>query len=253
MIAPVASKPYDEGHPEPDRRIFQSQSFTQVRDVAPRQRYEDLEFRACTFEDCSVGQTGPDPHQRSFIRNVQFIRCTFKPNAIGPVVLEDVVIERPLLRHGRAMPFVLGVALNRVTIRGFVNALWFLIPDDVSLMDHDRGAAMRRWNADFYSTVDWALDISDAEFATFDFRPGIPARLIRRDPATQVIIRRDAALEHDWASLRLPDSAWNVGMERFLESGHPDHVFVAEKRNRRFAAQSESIAMLRALGVALPD
>jgi len=40
-------------------------------------------------------------------------------------------------------------------------------------------------NAEYYSTVDWALDIGRGEFVELDLR-SVPAHLVRRDPETEV-------------------------------------------------------------------
>ena len=39
----------------------------------------------------------------------------------------------------------------------------------------------------FYQKIDWALDISRGEFRDLELK-GIPARLVRRDPETQLIV-----------------------------------------------------------------
>lgn len=251
--AAVASPPFSTVHPEPARRIVEDQVIRRVQHHAVGSRYEDLEFRNCTFESCNLGQTGPDPGDRSYVRNVRLIRCTFRHAAIGPVVLEDVVVDRPLLRYGSVQPFLRALAFNRVILRGPVNALVFVVPAEYDLANHKRGDAFRKWNARFYETVEWAIDISEASFSTIEFRPGIPARLIRRDPTTQVVIRRDPALAVDWSDNRLPDPSWNIGIEDFLKSGYADHVLIAARRSPRFDAQLATIARLREMGVADPD
>jgi hypothetical protein len=107
-------------------------------------------------------------------------------------------------------------------------------------------------NAAYYAKVDWALDISEAEFEEGEIQ-GVPAGLVRRDPATQVVVRRSKALEGQWRQVDLGRTHWATAIEFLLERGDEDVVLVAPKRHRNFHALREGLMALRDSGVAEPD
>ena len=99
-------------------------------------------------------------------------------------------------------------------------------------------------NRRFYEDVDWALDISEARFTAAEFSSGIPARLIRRDPQTQVVLRRSAFEDGRWRD-QVDDSLATIWIENFVRAGFEDTVLVAGKRGKSFAKEVELIQRLR--------
>jgi hypothetical protein len=83
---------------------------------------------------------------------------------------------------------------------------------------------------------------------------GIPARLVRRDPETQAVVTRQAALSGEWRDLkRVQGTVLGLGIQQMLKRGDDDTVLVAERRARDFKQLREGIQELRAAGVAEPD
>jgi hypothetical protein len=107
-------------------------------------------------------------------------------------------------------------------------------------------------NAEYYRHVDWALDISEGEFKDLELR-GVPARLIRRDPETQVLITRKVALQGPWRDLDFRSNVTPACISLFLGRDEPDYVLVAPKRSRRFRDCVADIELLRKAGIAEPD
>jgi hypothetical protein len=107
-------------------------------------------------------------------------------------------------------------------------------------------------NASHYRHMDWALDIREAEFVEADIR-GIPARLIRRDRPSQVIVTRGKALEGMWQQLDLKDTYWPIALKLFLEREDDDVVLVAPKAHNNYEAYLGGLERLRKAGVAEPD
>jgi hypothetical protein len=103
-------------------------------------------------------------------------------------------------------------------------------------------------NADYYSHVDWALDIQEALFEEADLR-GIPANLIKRDKDTQFVIMREKALEGRWKEIDLSGTHWKTSIEMFLEEGTKDEVFIAPKRHPRFRSLLDGLWKLRDAGI----
>ena len=113
-------------------------------------------------------------------------------------------------------------------------------------------AAFDQANAEYYKTVDWALDISEARFYECDIR-GVSASLIIRDPETQVVVTREKALQGKWKELDLSKTYWAGWIDLFLQSGEPDVVLVAPKRYPKYQDWLDGLKMLRDAGVAEPD
>ena len=106
----------------------------------------------------------------------------------------------------------------------------------------------------FYRSVEWALDISQARFVEFECR-GIPAKLIRHDPQSQVVVTRERAMRPGWRErLSSSNTLWPFAIDMFLQDGDADRVFAAplgaskSKREALLAGLRE----LRALEVAEP-
>ena len=123
----------------------------------------------------------------------------------------------------------------------------------------DRQPSMQQpfddYRTQFYNSIEWALDISEARFKEFELK-GIPARLIRRDPESQVVITREKALQSGWKEqVSAENDLWPFMIELFLSSGEDDTVLVAPlgapkaKRDALLRGLSE----LRQLGVAEPE
>ena len=103
--------------------------------------------------------------------------------------------------------------------------------------------------------MDWALDISEAQFTDFSMR-GVPAELVRRDPATQVVVTREKALRTGWREQLSPtNTLWPFVIDMFLRDDEPDIVLVAPKGKRKpkLASLIEGLNELRCVGVAEAD
>ena len=110
----------------------------------------------------------------------------------------------------------------------------------------------RAANAEYYRHVDWALDISQGEFKELDIRD-VPVRLIRRDPETQFIVKREVALRGHWRNLDFRETLWRTWISEFLEHEEQDVVLVAPKRHPKFRSYLADLQLLRRAGVAEPD
>jgi hypothetical protein len=190
-----------------------------------------------------------NPRKRSLIRNIQLIDCEVTGCTIYPAIIEDVLVSN-LITHnllqtqGTVFKHIkLEGNIGEIMINPFVNPGW-ATPKEQSVFD--------RANAEYYETVDWALDISEARFYECDIRR-VPTRLIRRDPETQVIVTREKAIIGKWKELNLSKTYWDTGIQFLLNRGDPDVVLVAPKKNPKFPDLLDGLKMLRDAGVAEPD
>jgi hypothetical protein len=178
------------------------------------------------------------------VRNVWLLNCTVYASFIGPIVLEDVLVENC---NTFKFVFLYGAAFKHVVLRGRIGSMSLK-----SVQDRQRTDLWQAANEAYYADVDWALDLREAEVSELDLH-GVPARLIRRDPASQVVITRARALAGGWQEI-VGRGAWEVAIKWFLEDpAEQDLVLVAPKRHRRYREHLEILQRLREAGVAEPD
>lgn len=213
--------------------------------------YAGYEFDRCSF-NCVPFVYPRHPKARAVVRNVRLTNCTVGEPLLGTIAVEDCIVEN-LKTPGLFM--VYGAVFKRVVLRGRFGGIMFneYLPGTPEKKGEARTKALfARADEAYYEHVDWALDISEAEFRSCDFRY-VPGHLVRRDPATQGLVWRDSLLQHDWMNLVLPASAWHAGLKMFMESKLPSTVLVAGKRHPKFKQQLEELKQLRELGIVEPD
>lgn len=225
--------------------VFQDQEFKKFYDQDSRRTFSDLEFRNCRFVNCEISIT-KNPRRRSTFRNIRLIGCETRKCEVDAAIVEDVVVDslktNYLLRIG-------GSVFKHVVLKGAMGRLMTeaaVLPGKLSSEEQE---AFDEANAAYYATVDWALDISEASFRECDLRD-IPARLIRRDPATQVVVKREKALNETWHQLDLSNTYWATSLEIFLQRGSEDIVLVAPKLDPQYKHLLDGLKMLRDAGVA---
>lgn len=231
-------------------KTFEQRTFQGVSQYNSRRTLTDLECRTCSFVGCDVTWT-KGPEQRPLVRNVRLIDCEVRGCALEGVILEDVLIDG-LQTH--TMLQVFGTVYKHVTLRGTIGSVMLNHLIDLDDWTSPRQRAFDAANAAYYATIDWALDIQAAEFTSDPDIRGVPARLIHRDPATQVVITRTKALDGRWRQLGLEQHThWPTALEFFLDQGHPDVVLVAPKRSPDYLELLAGLQTLRAAGIAEPE
>jgi hypothetical protein len=207
-------------------RSFEGQVFRDFHDhnwglpwslPRPGRVFEDLEFRRCTFVG-SVLSVAKKPQWRSTVRNVRLLDCREMGCSLHAAIVEDVLVDG--LRTSD--PHVRGAVFNHVTLRGRIGG--FMISPLVT-PERPESAEQRAFdtaNAAYYASVDWALDIREAEFTDEVDLRGVPGRLVRRDPETQVLVTREKALDGRWRALDLDQTYWPTALEFFLQDDRLD-------------------------------
>lgn len=229
-------------------RTFENEEFTSFYDDGGNV-YEDLHFRKCTFISSSVSITY-DPANRTTVRNVTLERCRVVGSSLRCAVVEDVLVDG---LQTSDLHQAWGALFKHVTLRGKIGRLMVTPLVGPRHRNTPEQAAFDEQREAYYETIDWALDISEAEAVELELA-GIPARLIRRDPETQAVVTRQAALSGEWRELeRVQKTVLGLGIQQMLKHGDDDTVLVAERRARDFKQLLAGIQELRAAGVAEPD
>lgn len=229
-------------------KVFEKQVFEGFYDRNSGALFSDLAFRRCSFEGCAISITRK-PELRSTVRNASLLNCDVRGCTIDGAIIEEVLIENlktyTLLQAWAAV-------FRHVVLRGKIGRIMLSPYVATGTAKPDEQEAFDEANSAYYETVDWALDIQEAEFEEFDNRC-IPGRLIRRDPETQVLVTRAKAARGEFRKLDLSKTIWREWLELFLQSGEQDVVLVAPKRARDFRALLDGLRKLREAGIAEPD
>ena len=183
------------------------------------------------------------------IRNVILRKTTQRACSVRGAIVEDVRLHE--LNRLRNIPlFFWSVVFRRVVLSGKVSGIKI---NNVREPSGSRNQPLwNNANKEFYQTVDWALDISKAEFQGSISLEAIPGSLIRRDEETQVLVKRSQLEQGNWRSLDFGHSAYNVCIDWFLsDSPYEDVVLVAAKRGKKLKEELQVLAMLRREGIAI--
>jgi hypothetical protein len=216
--------------------------------------YSGMRFNNCIFNNCRLALT-TDSTLMPIVSNVELNNCSQIGCRIGPAILRDITVTN--LNTGDLF-IIWGAFFDRVILSGNVNSI--KINRLVSVVDRSpvKQRAFDELRHKFYQSVEYALDIRTARFRTFD-STGIPARLIKRDPESQVVVTRNTALKFvtpGWeAQLDPTNKLWPFMVNSLISSGEEDMVLVAplasakKKRDELLRGLRE----LQALGVAEQD
>ncbi len=181
---------------------------------------------------------------------MEALGCLAERNCtIGPCIVEDVLLVD---FETRGLFVAWGAAFRHVRLEGRCGRIMLTnLPTGVH--SPDKIAAFEKANEQYYSepSIDWSLDIADAEFQEADIR-SVPARLIRRDAETQVAVRRAQveATRDIWLGLDLEGTPWVSSLQNMLRWGAPDKVLVAPKRRKDFKRWQAGLRALLDNGVA---
>ncbi len=208
------------------------------------QTYENLRLERVNFDNCSATRCR---FSRVEVLACRLWSCTLRDPTLEDVIIRDVrttVIDGP----GKRTPFfVWGGTAKHVVLQGRLGGLIWNQPDEW----RDKSNEMKRVR-NYYEKVDWAIDISEARFQSvpsFDFGP--PGELVRRDAATQPLVRRERALAVDWKSLGHQIGVWRVVLNDLVAHEWPDSiVLVPAALGRKYREELEGIEMLRSIGLA---
>lgn len=232
---------------------FNNEEFKSVR-IDEGGVFRDLNFEKCAFQNCYVLNQKLSDDSVSFpcFENILIKDCTAINCVTGPSVLKNATIEN--LKTGDIF-LIFSTMFHHVTLKGKIGSIKINKTDYVreykSYQNH-----LNEIRKDFYSTIDWALDISQAKFLSFSSE-GIPAKLIKRDSNTQFVVTRKR-----FHSMDLLDNDFKkkynlirLLLKLFLESDEDDQVLVTPlgKAKKYYQPILEGFQELRRAGILEPD
>ena len=211
--------------------------------------HQNLDFVNCQFTGCSIGLETHDLALRPRAAHLTFRNCIQAGCSLRGVIVEDTVVDglkcSSLLQTWAAV-------FKHVTLRGKIDRLMLSDLFHPGEPDSKFQLVVAQANAKYYASVDWAIDIREAEFKDFDCR-GVPSRLVRRDPETQVMVTRSRVLACGDA-ITAGGQFWAGMLKAFLgRESYADAIYAAPKRDPRFKDLVAGLQELRRNGVTEPD
>jgi uncharacterized protein YjbI with pentapeptide repeats len=235
-------------------QVFRDKIFT---GRATSDHCANLAFENCQFHSCHFPASFPKsfkPGSWHSIRNIELRDVGQQNCSLDTASLEDVTLHN-LKRVGDAPLFLWGCVFRRVTVSGEISAL--KINRRIGATANDQSETQKIWDGaaiDFYRQSDWALDISAAKFGGGVTFEAIPGDLIRRDPKTQVLVKRASLDGSDWRRLNFDGTAIDIGLSWFLSGSLFGSVVLAARTSSKWRKRDLAVlGMLRREGVAEPN
>lgn len=230
---------------------YADQKFSDLFDRGGALSLDSIRLANCTFENSAFSLT-TILDRRSSASNLDIVKCSANGCDVGPAVFRNIRIDSLSTND---LLIVWGALFDRVKLSGSIGK----IKINPFVHHSDRSESTQgpfdRAREEFYRTVEWALDISEAKFKEFDVR-GIPAKLIRRDPETQVVVTRERAMRPGWREqISAANTLWPFMINLFLSDGDQDIVLAAPLGAPKAKRDSliNGLNELRRLGVAEPE
>lgn len=238
----MSSEPIDT------RKTYEGIEFAGLLDFDSAATCEEMRFDKCIFKHCILSSTR-NPRTRTRVRDVVLSGCEVRACFIGPAIITNALVENLRTFGGLQTE---GAVFHRVTFVGKIDAILLGPLYPTTGESKEAVQAINDASEEFYQGVDWAIDISRAQFSDCDLR-GIPGQLVRRDPETQVVVQKRNLVGRPWDSLDLAGTHWATALEWQLADGPEAKVLVAPKRAKNFRELLTGLELLRKAGIADPD
>jgi hypothetical protein len=229
-------------------KSFKNHLFSDIIDRDSFELFQNILFEKCKFKNCQLSQT-ENPENRSTIRNIEMEDCSLSSNCSpGCAIFENIEVDN--LEIDSQLKFF-GAVFKHVYIRGNVGSIY--ISNEV---DPSKPTAVKKnfsiINTRYYETVDWALDISRANFTGIEIW-GVPSRLIVYDYKSQRVITAENAKKIDWGALALKSGKFKLILDKMIEAGYEDVVLVAPRAADDFEDLLHDLDLLTDAGYTEPE
>lgn len=229
-------------------KTYKNQVFTDLIDQDSFELFQNILFEKCEFKNCKLSQT-ENPENRSTVRNVEIEDCTMSNNCdTGCAIFENIEVDN--LEIKGLLQFY-GAVFKHIYFRGEVGKIFISNEIESSRADTIK-ESFASLNTKYYETVDWALDISRANFSDLEIW-GIPSRLIIYDYKSQRIITREKAAAIKWDILDLKSDKFKSAVEKMLNADYEDIVLVAPRSGDDFEDLLHDLDLLTDAGYTEPE
>lgn len=178
------------------------------------------------------------------LRNVSHWNCSLSGSSLERIELHN------LKRIGSSPLFLDGCIFKEVRLIGRIAGLKINTFSSNELANDDAAELLR----ECYQNVDWAIDISKAQFPGGITFEALPGDKIIRDPERHVLLRRENLERYDWRGLDYESSAIDIAISWFHELSPFDSVVVTARDSPKYFEQDmQVLQMLRDIGLADPD
>jgi hypothetical protein len=150
---------------------FQDKTFTSLRDRDSGRIYSGYSFVNCHFQSCLLYCERAEIEGRTCITDVSLRNCSHAGSSLSGGIVENVLIEN----FKTAKTFrTRGTVFKHVVLKGKIGKVMFSNLFDLPFHGKTTSLqwAFEKANTEYYSKVDWSLDVSQAEFEDFDCRGG---------------------------------------------------------------------------------
>ena len=213
-------------------------TFEDVRIFGNDRTLGQASLTRCTFVGCSLAQS-ESVVPGLVVSDVKASRCTVETGSALRVRFENVEIDHLTVKN---RPLQLrGCVFSRVKLTGNIGPILAWAPPPLEDSAENDAALL-----DLYASIDWALDISEASFTEAEFWY-VPGDLVRRDPETQFLLRRERFADVDPAAL---PNVGRVALAKFETVPFDSMVFVAPTRSKYVRRYLDGLSDLRKLGLA---
>jgi hypothetical protein len=213
--------------------------------------YEGMTLRSCAFNQCHIARRNK-PGDWTKISNITVTDASQWNCSLDTAAIEAVSLHN-LKRTGEAPLFLWGCVFSRVKLSGRISAI--KINRSIGIEAEAR-AAQSAWDramVDYYASLDWALDITEAQFPGGVQFEAVPGRLIRRNPRVQALVLRQKLENADLSTIDFQGTALDLSLSGFLQNSLFDSVAIAARVGKWAKRDLEVISMLRSAGIAEPD
>lgn len=208
--------------------------------IGSPQVLQDAEFEQCKFDGGALVQYD-DPSCGLVVRNVLLRKCRGGNVELHGVRFENVTVDGLTNRSGLQLR---SCVFDRVTLTGKIGPIMTM--EAHTSVSAELRAAFREQATKLYADIEWALDISQAEFSDVDLSY-VPGDLVRRNPENQFLIHRDAAAAVALDSL--PAYA-SVLTQRAAQSPYGSTVAPVPTRSKKAEEYRAELQILRDRGIA---
>ena len=202
----------------------------------------NLSLAHMSINNCDV-PLAANPKQRATLRDISIFECEHYACSVHGARLQDIVVT-DVRGSSKAPSFLRGCVFSHVTLRGGMGGVWFS-PIADSFHPHLTQPYLAA-NAAEYRNIDWALDITEARFGHFFSLAGIPASLVRRNPARHWVMTREAA---QVLVKEAAQTIWTSCAQQLIELGLADTVLVVAGSTKSVRGDLEEAAQLRDRGL----